>query len=112
LRYVGLLRKLVGTVDVAIEIELQRDTRKAKRISRRDLRYGRDLPETAFERRGDAGGHGLGTGTWHLRLDENGGEVDLGQRCNWQPRKGDQAQERNTHREQCCGDGAGDKGRG
>src|SRR5215470_13314325 len=35
-----------GAVDVAIEIELQRDAREAKGIGRRDLRYGRDLAET------------------------------------------------------------------
>src|SRR5262249_31722392 len=42
-----------GGIDIAIEIELQRDTRCSERTRRRHLCYSRDASELALERRGN-----------------------------------------------------------
>ena len=69
-----------GAVDVAVEIELQRDAGLADAALRSHLGDVGDLAEMALQWFGDAGGHGLGTCARKLRTDRNGGEVDLRQR--------------------------------
>ena len=54
---------LRGTVDVAREIELDRDCAVAERAARRHLGDARDLPELPLQRLGDRGCHDLGAGT-------------------------------------------------
>ena len=51
-----------GAVDVAVEVELQRDARLADAALRGHLGDVGDLAEMAFERLGDAGRHRLGAG--------------------------------------------------
>ena len=54
-------------IDVAIQIELQRDLTGAEHIGRGHLRQARDFRELVFQRRGDRGGHGFGAGARQLR---------------------------------------------
>ena len=60
-----------GCIDVAIEIELQRDGRRAERARRGDFADARDSPESALEWRRDGRRHRLG-----VRAGERGGDLN------------------------------------
>ncbi len=90
-------------VDVALEIELQRDARGAVAAVRGDLVDTRDHAEAAFQRRGHAAGHGLRARTRQARLHEDDGEVHLRQRRHGQ-------HEERGHAGQCDADGEQDRG--
>ena len=78
LRYVGLLGRLAGKlaargvdgglhvarrgVDVAVQVELQRDAGRAERAGRGHLGDAGDAPELPLQRRGHRGRHGFGAG--------------------------------------------------
>ncbi len=74
------LHVLLGRVDVAIQIELQRDLGVAEARYRGHLAERRHLAELSFERRGHRRGHGLRTGSRQRRGHHDGGIVHLGQR--------------------------------
>ncbi len=79
------------SVDLAVQIELQRDLGVAKCARRRHLGETRNLAELEFERRRDRRRHGLRIGTRQLRRDLKRRIVDVRQRCDRQQRIGDQA---------------------
>ena len=79
-------------VDVAIEIELQHDPRRAERARRRHLRDPGDQAQRALERHRDGRGHRFGARPRQRCGDRNGRQVDSRQR---------------RYREQAKGDGAG-----
>ena len=74
------LHVLGGGVDVAVEIELQRDLADAERTRRRHQRERGNLAEIALERRRHQRRHGVGAGARQLGRDLDGGEIDLRQR--------------------------------
>ena len=101
-----------GAVDVAIEVELQRDTGLADAALRGHLGDIGDLAEMTLQRLGDAGGDGLGAGARKLRVDRNGREVDLRQRRHRQFGKSQHAGERDAKRQQRGRDRPVDEWRG
>ncbi len=98
-------------VDVARQIELQGDARIADRAGRGDLADAGDRAETAFERRGDAGRHGIGRGAGQRRRHRDRREVDLGQRRHRQRRERHDAGHQHAERQQGRGDRPRDEGR-
>ena len=60
------LHVLRGGIDVAVEVELQRDRGRPERAGRGHLRDAGDLGELALERRRDRGGHGVRAGAGKL----------------------------------------------
>jgi hypothetical protein len=56
------LHVLRRRIDVAIQIELQGDLRVAQNVGRGHLRQAGNFGELVFQRRGDGGRHGFGTG--------------------------------------------------
>ena len=80
------LHVLRGGVDVAVQIELQRDLADAEGTRRGHRRQRRDLAELALQRRGHQRRHRVGAGAGKLRGHLDGGEVDLRQRRDRQPR--------------------------
>ena len=80
----GGLHVLCGTVDIAIEIELQRNLADAERARRVHRRQRRDLPKLALQRRRDQRGDHVGAGARQLRRHLDGREIDLRQRRDWQ----------------------------
>ena len=77
-----------GPIDVAIKSELQDDAGLADTALRGHFGHVGDLAELSLERARDAGCDRLGAGARQLRLDRNGGEVDLWQRRDRQPGEG------------------------
>src|SRR3954470_12777279 len=71
------LHVLGGSVDIAVEIELQRDRGRAEGARRRYLRDAGNLAEATLERRRDRRGHGVGTGARKLRRNVYGRKIDL-----------------------------------
>ncbi|MGY3359021.1 hypothetical protein ACVWZK_005684 [Bradyrhizobium sp. GM0.4] len=71
---------LGGTVDVAVEIELQRDLADAERARRVHRRQRRDLAELPLQGRGDQRGDHVGARAGQLRRHLHGREIDLRQR--------------------------------
>ncbi len=69
-----------GGVDVAIQVELQRDRRAAERARRRHLGEPRDAPEAPLERRRHGRGHRLRARARQRRAHLDGREVDPRQR--------------------------------
>ena len=96
----GRLHVLRRGVDVAVEVELQRDRRLAQRAGRGHLRDPGNLPELALERGRNGGGHGIGAGAGELGGNGDGGKVDLRKRRHRQQRKGDDAHECQRRHEQ------------
>ena len=105
------LHVLRGGVDVAVEVELQRDLADAERARRGHRLQRRDLAELAFERRGDQRGDGVGIGAGQLRRDLDGREIDLRQRRNRQPPIAENAAEHHRDAEQRSRDRPVDEGR-
>jgi len=103
------LHVATGGVDIAIQLELQRDARLAERADGGHLAQARDAPEAALQRRRDGGRHRLGAGAGQRRTDRNGGVVDARQRRDWQLRVRGRAGEQHGGREQRSGDGPPDE---
>ena len=78
------LHVLRGRVDIALEVELNGDRRRAERAERRHLRDAGDLPDLTFERRRDRRSHSVRAGARKRSSDLNRREVDLRERCNRQ----------------------------
>src|ERR1700751_5864079 len=76
-RGLDILRR---AVDIARQVELDRDRAVAERAARRHLRDARDLPELPLQRLRDRGCHDLGAGAGQLRGDQDRREIDLRQR--------------------------------
>ena len=98
------LHVLRGGVDVAVEIELQRDLADAERTRRGHRLQRRDLAELALQRRGDQRGDGVGIGAGQLRRDLDGREIDLRQRRDRQPPVAERAAQHHRDAEQRGGD--------
>jgi hypothetical protein len=87
-------------VDVAIQIELQRDLRGAEHVGRCHLRQTGNLRELIFERRCDGGGHGFRARARKLGGDQYGRKVHLRQGCHRQQRKHDESHQKNASHQQ------------
>ena len=89
-----------GRVDVAIEIELHDDRRRAERARRGHFRDAGNLGDLALQRLGDRGGHRLRRGAGQIGAHRDRGEVDLRQRGHRQQGVGDEADEENRGHQQ------------
>ncbi len=107
----GGLHVARGAGDVAIEIELQGDGRRAQRVDRGHLGQAGDAAEAAFERGGHRGGHGVGAGAGQGARDLDGGKIDAGERRDRQAAVGDEPGQDHRRRQQRGGDGPPDEGR-
>ena len=87
------LHVLGRRIDVAVELELNDDRRRAERAQRGELRDPGDLCELPLERSGDRRCHGFGARPLKARGDLDGGEVHLGQRRDRQERIGGEPHE-------------------
>ncbi len=105
------LHVLRRPVDVAAQVELQRDLAEPERTGRRQEAQGRDLAELAFERRRHERGHRLGIGAGQARGDGDGREIDLRQRGDGQATVAQNAEDQHRHRQKRGGDGSCDEGR-
>ena len=76
-----------GGVDVAVEVELQRDLRVREARDARHLRQRRHLAELALERRRHRRRHRVGARARQVRRDDDGRVVDLRQRRDGQLRE-------------------------
>jgi hypothetical protein len=104
------LHVLLGRVDVAREIELERDLRDAVTAHRAHARERRDLAELPLERCRDRRAHRLRVRTRQLRRDDDRGVVDLRQRRDRQLAVRDEAGERDADHEQRRRDRPTDEG--
>ncbi len=91
-------------IDVAAQIELQRDLRGSDRAAGRHFRDARDARELLLERSGDRSRHHLGTCARQAGADVDGREIDLRQRRDRQQRIGDPAGQRQRDQQQRGGD--------
>ena len=101
-----------GGIDVAIEIELQRDSSGTEAAGGSHLRNASDAAELSFERSGHGGGHGLRACAREVRAHGNCGEIDLGQRRNGQKAKGHHARKKDCQGDERRGDRAPNEGNG
>ena len=74
------LNVLAGGVDVAVEIELQRDLAQPLRACRTHALKGGYLPKLALERRGYEPRHRIRVRAGKLRRDLDDGEINLRER--------------------------------
>ena len=93
-----------GAVEAAVQIELQRDLRRAERVDRGHRLEAGDGRELVLERRGDRRRHGFRVGAGQLRRDQQRREVDVGQVAHRQRPVGDRAEERDRRHQQAGGD--------
>ena len=68
-----------GAVEVAVEIELERDLRRAERVGRGHRLQAGDRRELILERRRHRRRHGFRAGAGQRRRDEQRGKIDVGQ---------------------------------
>jgi len=101
-----------GAVDVAVEIELDRDRRCSQIACRRHLCDAGNLRELPLERLRHRGGHGFGAAAGQACGDLDGWEVDLRQRRHRQQRIGDEADKENAGHQQRGADGIANEGCG
>ena len=87
-------------VDVAAEVELERDGGGAERTGRGHLRDAGDVAELPLQRSGHGSGHDLGAGAGQRGADGDGGIIHLGQRRNRQHVEGDGPGQGDRHRQQ------------
>ena len=116
LRYRGMVRKIGGKesrrgvdrclhftrgrIDIATQIELQRDLAPPDRTSGRHLRDAGDAGELLLERSRDRRRHDFGTGAGKTALTIDRGEIHLRQGRDRQLRIGDRARQRHRDHEQ------------
>src|SRR5262249_29572067 len=105
----GGLHVARGAVDVAGEIELQRDPGRAERGGGGNLRHARNAPEGPLERRRDGGRHGLRARAGQLDLHRDRGEIHLRQRRHREQLERHHPGEGEPYREERGGDGAPDE---
>ena len=87
-------------VDVAVEVELDRDRGGAERGGRSHLRHAGDLRELSLQGLRNRGGHRLRRGAGKLGADGDGREVDLRQRRDREQRIGDEADQQHRQHEE------------
>ncbi len=93
-----------GAVEAAVQVELERDLRRAERVDRGHRLEAGDHRELVLERRRDRRAHRLGTGAGQLRRDQQRREVDVGQVADRQRAIRDQAEQRDRRHQQAGGD--------
>ena len=91
-------------VDVAVQVELDRDVRRAERGGRGHFGDAGDPAELALERGRNGGRHGVGARAREPRLDADGGKLDLRQRRDRKELVGDGAREGDRHGQERRGD--------
>ena len=101
-----------GGVDVAVEVELDGNRRRAERARRRHLRDAGNLRDLPFKRLCDRGRHGVRRCARQLRRNRDGRKVDLRQRSDRQQRKSDQADQKHRDHDQRGRDRPMDEGGG
>src|SRR5205823_6719862 len=87
-------------VEAAVQIELERDLRRAERVHRRHRLESRDHRELVLERRRDRCAHRLGTRARQLRGDEQRREVDVRQVAHRQRSIGNESEQRDRRHQQ------------
>ena len=87
-------------IDVAAQVELHRDRRRAQRARRRHLRDARDLAELLFQRRRDARRHRLRARAGQAAVHADRRELDGRQRRDGQQEVRDRAGQRDRERQQ------------
>ena len=101
-------------IDVAGQIELERDLAAAQGTRRGHLRYVRDVSELPLQGGGDGGRHDGRAGAGQVGVHVDGGEIDLGQRRYGEHHESDGArdghgdgEQRGAHRpfDECPGEG-------
>ena len=97
-------------VDVAAQVELERDVRRAERARGGHLGDRGDAPERALERGGHRGGHGLGARAREPGVHRDGREVHLRERRHRQVQERRDAGEHHAEGEERRGDRALDEG--
>ena len=100
------------SIDLAVQVELQRDLGEAECARRCHLGETRNLAELEFERRRDRCRHGLRIGARQLRRDLKRRIVDVRQRCDRQQRVGDQAADQKADHQKRGRDRPMNEGRG
>ena len=100
-----------GSINVAVQIKLQRDAGGAEITGRRHFRDAGNSPELALQGSGDGGGHDLGTGSRQTGANRNRGEIDLRKRRDRQLPEGHGARQRNGRGQEGSGDGPPNKWR-
>ena len=98
-----------GAVDVARQVELERDRRGAQEADGRHLRNAGDAPELTLERRGDGGRHRLGARAGQTRDDGDRREVHLWQRRDREQPERDRPRDDQRDGQQCGADGPADE---
>ena len=101
-----------GGVDVAVEIELDGDRRRAERTRRRHLRDAWNLRDLPFERLRDRGRHRVRGSARQRSRDGDGRKVDLRQGRNRQRRESDEADQKHRDHDERGRDRAVDEGGG
>ena len=103
---------LCRAVDVARQVELNRDRAVAKDAARRHLGDAWDLTELALQRLRDRSGHDLGAGAGELSCHLDRREIDLRQRGHRKQRIGRRSDEQNSRHQQGGRDRPRDKSAG
>jgi len=98
-------------IDVAIEVELQRDAGRPERTGRGHFGDPGDLPELTFQRCRHRRRHRTRVGTGQRRTHADGREIHFRQRRHRQQVERQYAKQRQPDRQQRGGDGALDKWR-
>ncbi len=101
-----------GGVDVAGEIELDGDARRAQRAARRQLGHAGDLAEPALERGRDRRRHGLGIGARPAGGDVDGRKIHRRHAGDRQEAVGHHARQQQSDGEQRGADRPADEGFG
>src|SRR6266849_4812902 len=108
----GCLNVARGGVDVAIEIELESNTRGAEPARGSHLSDAGNAAELALERGGDGGGHGLRARAGETGSHSNRWEIDLRERRDRQETERDGSGKKNSNSDQRRGDRPSNEGRG
>ena len=106
----GGLHVVGRAVDVAAEVELQRDARRPERARGSDLGDPGDPAQRPLEGRGHRRGHGLGARAGQLGSHRDGREIHLRQRRHRQQPECEDARQRDAQRQERRRDRALDEG--
>ena len=99
-------------VDVAVEVELRDDLRRAERACRGQFVEAGDIGQPPFERRGDRGRHGFGIGAGPRRRNADDRKIDGRQARDGQKKIRHRADQKQRDGEQRRSDRPPDEGRG